>query len=142
VWYKGWLWATVVVFPRRPHVAILIREVPCIFERWSCCGDVWFIGWGIQIATMQTGFTLIEIKVRFFDLFNIWCCLFSATSLLIFAFVFFCFFCCCLFCYGVSFVFCGFAWTCVGSDLNDSYGRRFLSLYSWWSILCLVGIQK
>ena len=29
-----------------------------------------------------------------------------------------------------------------GSDLNDSYGRRFLSLYSWWSILCLVGMQK
>jgi len=29
-----------------------------------------------------------------------------------------------------------------GSDVNDSYGRRFLSLYSWWSILCLVGMHK
>jgi len=29
-----------------------------------------------------------------------------------------------------------------GSDLNDSYGRRCLSLYSWWSIQCLVGMQK
>jgi len=37
------------------------------------------------------------------------------------------------FCYGVSFVFFCFAWTCGGSDLNDSYGRCFLSLYSWWS---------
>jgi len=44
--------------------------------------------------------------------------------------------------YGVSFVFCCFAWTCGGSDVNDSYGRRFLSLYSWWSILCLVGMHK
>jgi len=35
------------------------------------------------------------------------------------------------FCYGVSFVFCCFAWTCGGSDLYDSYGRRFPSLYSW-----------
>jgi len=43
---------------------------------------------------------------------------------------------------GVSFVFCCFAWTCGGSDVNDSYGRRFLSLYSWWSILCLVGMHK
>jgi len=27
-------------------------------------------------------------------------------------------------------------------DLSDSYGRHFLSLYSWSSTLCLVGIQK
>ena len=87
-------------------------EVPRIFERWSCCGDGWFIGWGMRIATVQAGLTLIELNVRILELFNIWCCSLSATSLLIFAFVF-CFFCCfvfrCLFCYGVSFVFCRFA---------------------------------
>jgi len=29
-----------------------------------------------------------------------------------------------------------------GSDVNASYDRRFLSLYSWWCILCLVGMHK
>jgi len=63
-------------------------EVPRIFERWSCCGNGWFIGWGMRIAAVQTGLTLIVLNVRFFELFNIWCCSLSATSLLIFAFVF------------------------------------------------------
>jgi len=27
-------------------------EVPCIFERWSCCGDGWYIGRGMQISAV------------------------------------------------------------------------------------------
>ena len=35
-----------------------------------------------------------------------------------------------LWCFICILLFCMNLW---GSDLNDSYGRRFLSLYSWWS---------
>jgi len=37
----------------------------------------------MRTATVQTGLTLIELNVRIFELFNIWCCLLSATSLFI-----------------------------------------------------------
>jgi len=113
-------------------------EVPRIFERCFCCGDGWFIDWGMWIATVQTGLGLTELNVR------LSCSTFGVDYLVQHLDICICFFLffCCLFCYGILFVFCCFTWTCEKCDLNDNYGHRFQSLYSWRSLLCSVGLQK